>query len=383
MTTYTAENTLVLAKRHHNTKRTYLLVNPLQAKHIPVSPSEALSMMTCLGRQVADNHPKSSLVIGFAETATAIAAVVSGCFGPQCRYIHTTRETYTGDNSWLHFNEEHSHAVEQKLCSICLEQWIAQSEEIIFVDDEISTGKTLLNIIEQLQQAIPSAHNKKFVAASIINRLSPEHEQRFKQANVECEYLVKLQDDDLTEAVSQFHIHGANPIVEDSSSFTGEILYPSSPFMDPRLGVTADAYIKSCRELAQKLTKELTKRLPKNANILVLGTEECMYPSLILGQELEKQPDISSVRCHSTTRSPIGICTENNYPIRSGIQLHSFYDENRVSYLYNLKKYDAAVIVTDSAHKDRHALADLEIALRGEGCEQLLLIEGGTHVQFI
>lgn len=72
MTTFTQNDVLVLAKRHHNTKRTYLLVNPLQAKHLPVSPSKSLEMMTCLGKQIAQKYPSAKLVIGFAETATAI-----------------------------------------------------------------------------------------------------------------------------------------------------------------------------------------------------------------------------------------------------------------------------------------------------------------------
>ena len=48
MPEYTRENTLRIAKRFHNRKRTYLLVNPLQAKHIPVSPTRALEMMDAL-----------------------------------------------------------------------------------------------------------------------------------------------------------------------------------------------------------------------------------------------------------------------------------------------------------------------------------------------
>ena len=36
---YTAADTLRIAKRYNNPKRSYLLVNPLQAKHIPVSPA--------------------------------------------------------------------------------------------------------------------------------------------------------------------------------------------------------------------------------------------------------------------------------------------------------------------------------------------------------
>lgn len=39
---YTAAGTLRIAKRYNNPKRSYLLVNPLQAKHIPVSPGRRL-----------------------------------------------------------------------------------------------------------------------------------------------------------------------------------------------------------------------------------------------------------------------------------------------------------------------------------------------------
>ena len=42
---YTAADTLRIAKRYNNPKRSYLLVNPLQAKHIPVSPAGALSVV--------------------------------------------------------------------------------------------------------------------------------------------------------------------------------------------------------------------------------------------------------------------------------------------------------------------------------------------------
>ena len=51
---YTERELLRLARRHHNTRRTYLLINPLQGKHIPVSPSEALSMMHTLGERMSE-----------------------------------------------------------------------------------------------------------------------------------------------------------------------------------------------------------------------------------------------------------------------------------------------------------------------------------------
>ena len=79
---YTAADTLRIAKRYNNPKRSYLLVNPLQAKHIPVSPAAALEMMGALGNQVAAKYPEARLVIGFAETATAIGAAVAARLGP-------------------------------------------------------------------------------------------------------------------------------------------------------------------------------------------------------------------------------------------------------------------------------------------------------------
>ena len=79
MTEFTVADTLRLAKRFNNPKRSWLLVNPLQAKHIPVSPGAALAMMRELGERLSRRYPECGLVIGFAETATAIGAAVAGC----------------------------------------------------------------------------------------------------------------------------------------------------------------------------------------------------------------------------------------------------------------------------------------------------------------
>ena len=87
---YTAADTLRIAKRYNNPKRSYLLVNPLQAKHIPVSPAAALEMMGALGNQVAAKYPEARLVIGFAETATAIGAAVGAPRGPAGHDVNPT-----------------------------------------------------------------------------------------------------------------------------------------------------------------------------------------------------------------------------------------------------------------------------------------------------
>ena len=74
MIQYSAEDVLILAKRNKNTKRQYLLVDPLQGKHLPVEPEKALEMFRTLGLELAEKYPDTRLIIGFAETATAVGA---------------------------------------------------------------------------------------------------------------------------------------------------------------------------------------------------------------------------------------------------------------------------------------------------------------------
>ena len=78
MQRYKENDILKLAKRINNSKRSYLLVNPLQAKHIPVSPSAALQMMTSLGELVSERYGDARLVIGFAVILLIILQVLGG-----------------------------------------------------------------------------------------------------------------------------------------------------------------------------------------------------------------------------------------------------------------------------------------------------------------
>ena len=114
-------------------------------------------------------------------------------------------------------------------------------------------------------------------------------------------------------------------------------------------------------------------QLAKGA-LLVLGTEECMYPALTVGSLAEQTGLCATVRCHATTRSPIGICPDSAYPIRNGVLLPSFYGGDRKTYLYDLAAYDAALVVTDApAAVDGTACTRLAAALGQLGCPRLYL----------
>lgn len=72
---YTEKDLVKIAKRENNTKRNYLVVDPLQGKHIPVVPSKALDLFAALADTFREKYKDEKLLlVGFAETATAIGA---------------------------------------------------------------------------------------------------------------------------------------------------------------------------------------------------------------------------------------------------------------------------------------------------------------------
>ena len=372
-TSYTKETTLRVAKRYRNAKRAYLLVNPLQAKHMPVSPTEALTMMRTLGEGLQQEFPGARLVLGFAETATALGAAVASRLGPDCAFLTTTREAGEGPG-WVHFLEEHSHAAEQKLWGGDLDALLQETDTVLFVDDEISTGKTLRNMVAQLTRRWPALGEKTLVAASLLNRVTPEQEKALADAGITCRCLVRLPQEDHTAQVADWTVTEAPPAVPQNLSFRQETL-PGDGLLDPRKTLRIGAYDRSCQAVAEAMLSHTLGPVETLGKTLVLGTEECMYPALRLGERLERLG--AEVYCHATTRSPIGLCDAPGYPIRSGWKLPSFYEEERTTYVYNLKEYDTVIVLSDTKKTDLRAIQALASVLT---CKHLIYTQGEGYV---
>lgn len=372
-TSYTKETTLRVAKRYRNAKRAYLLVNPLQAKHMPVSPTEALTMMRTLGEGLRQEFPGARLVLGFAETATALGAAVASRLGPDCAFLTTTREAGEGPG-WVRFLEEHSHAAEQKLWGGDLDALLQKTDTVLFVDDEISTGKTLRNMVAQLTRRWPALGEKTLVAASLLNRVTPEQEEALADAGITCRCLVRLPQEDHTAQVADWTVTEAPSAVPQNLSFRQETL-PGEELLDPRKTLRIGAYDRSCQAVAEVMLSRALGPVETLGKTLVLGTEECMYPALRLGEKLEQLG--AEVCCHATTRSPIGLCDAPGYPIRSGWKLPSFYEEERTTYVYNLKEYDTVIVVSDTKKTDLRAIQALASVLT---CKQLIYTQGEGYV---
>lgn len=408
---YTEQDLVRIAKRENNNKRKYLVVNRLQGKHIPVKPCEALSMFHALADILKGRYEKETLlVIGFAETATAIGAAVAAELGAD--YMQTTREIVP-DATYLYFSEEHSHATEQKLVKEDIDRVIDTIDRIVFVEDEVTTGKTILNIINILRKQY--SEKIAFSVASILNGMDETALDSYQKYDIELFWLVKTNHAAYTEIAESYWGDGRYVICKDdieserivteqsaSESDTTVINQIGRPIpqngesgketakpgekaidgmvhmdyvkinqhMDTRRIVNPVEYAKYCALLYQEIIAQTD--LHSTQNMLVLGTEEYMYPALFVAKKFEEQG--KDVRFHATTRSPIAVSTENDYPLHTRYELKSLYDSKRTTYIYELQKYDTVVIITDAKGEIREGICSLVYALKVSGNEQIVLV---------
>ncbi|MBE5871694.1 MAG: hypothetical protein E7294_10600 [Lachnospiraceae bacterium] len=335
-----SENDLVrIAKRDGNKKRNYLVVDPLQGKHVPVSPTKALGLFDALAEKVKTAYPEERLlVIGFAETATAIGAEVAVYLGAD--YIQTTREQIAGVH-YLFFSEEHSHATEQKLIREDMDEALEKTERIVFVEDEVTTGKTILNIINILEKQYPG--KCVFSVASLLNGMTKEHLEEYQNRNINLHWLVKTDHSQFAKIADTYQGKGVYHSCDLRETELPEEIQIKG-LMNTRRLCNAIAYKKACEELWKNISARIKTEDQKH--ILVIGTEECMYPALFVGRKLEEEGCL--VKSHSTTRSPICVGNEEDYPLQERFELRSIYDGNRVTYLYDIQAYNMVLIVTDA-----------------------------------
>lgn len=369
---YNQETMIRIAKRDNNQKRPFLLVNPLQGKHLPVSPSQALALFQTLGRQVFASAQQTEpiFVIGFAETATAIGAGLAASAPFPVHYIHTTRETHE-HCEYLYFSEAHSHATEQKLVKNYLDKHLSGHAHIIFAEDEVTTGNTIENILKLLLKTYPECQ-LRFSVASLLNGMSKERLEHFSAQGIDCYYLSPVPAFDYAHILSEYQYEDERrKIKPEAMAAPADRLYLDG-FVNPRLGTDTAAYLKACQALSDRLTGTLSPALSGGQQIAIIGTEECMYPGLLFGQNLELKTGCP-VFFHATTRSPILPSGEKGYPVKERFQLTSFYEESRITYLYNLKKYDKVYIITDSSAET--SAADFLCGyLREYGCQDITVV---------
>lgn len=335
---YTEKDLVRIAKRENNKKRNYLVVNPLQGKHIPVSPGKALQLFSELAELLKVYEEESILIVGFAETATAIGAQIAMKLG--ANYIQTTREEIFGAE-YLFFSEEHSHATEQRLVKDDLDRVMDRIDRIIFAEDEVTTGKTIRNLIIVLERHY--GRKIKFAVASLLNGMPEEAMEEFADKGIGLHYVEKINHDRYPEIAEQTVDDGIYH-QEDVSAAKYTDYFEIKGWMNTRRLTDMVQYENACRRLFEQISEKLP--VEKNENILVLGTEEFMFPGLYIGKCLEETGH--SVMFHATTRSPISVGSSAEYPLHERYALSGMYEEDRNIFIYDIGSYDAVIVITDA-----------------------------------
>ncbi len=370
---YTEKELVRIAKRENNTKRNYLVVNRLQGKHIPVEPRECLRMFDELAAAVAKEYEgEKLLLVGFAETATAIGARLAADMG--CYYMQTTRENIE-DVEYLYFTESHSHATEQKLIKTDLDKIIGEIQRIVFVEDEVTTGNTIRKIVELIQQEYD--REIAFSVASLLNGMDGEAEKRYIERGIRLHYLVKTDHSCYPEIAEEYRGNGIyheypekNQEKDPEKHMVLIRMYQAEGYRNGRRLLKGADYREACRGLVEQISKWLS--FAEGERVLVLGTEEFMYPAIYTASVIADAG--CSVRCHSTTRSPIAVSMEEEYPLHERYELHSFYEEERRTFLYDLEKYDKVVILTDARGASDKGIHDLYSVLAGCGNTDICVV---------
>lgn len=338
---YKEQDLVGIAKRENNKKRNYLVVNQLQGKHIPVVPSQAFTMFHDLSEKIKLKYQgQSLLLVGFAETATAIGAAAATELS--CRYIQTTREQMK-DVNYLFFTESHSHATEQKLVREDIEQALFRVDRIVFVEDEVTTGNTIHKIIQIIKEQY-AQYRVSFAVASILNGMDTVNMERFSREDIDLLYLVKTEHSNYSSIAEQFQTDGDYYMPDFFCETKPVSMHEYKGLIDARRMVDGDEYQKACEKLLLDIMADQGDILKQH--VLVLGTEEFMYPALFVASALQQLGN--KVVFHATTRSPIAVSKNAGYPLSSRFELRSLYEKDRITFLYNLDHYDIVFVITDA-----------------------------------
>lgn len=375
---------ITVEKRDKNTKRDFLFVNKEQCKHIPCKASDMIDMCKVLGEGVGsilkERKSKSCLVIGFAETATAIGQIVADTldFGvKQCavKYTVTTREDVQGTENLLTFEEEHSHATTQKL--LCVEgvtdNDISDYDTVVFVDDELTTGNTIINFIKALKSKSKTEFNGHFIVASVCNWQDKASKKRFEKHGIETVALFSGEIADVNAKVIGEYSENSG-LMEYASSSSNvtyldlrdteyrEMMFESSRVVDDIMYKREYAE-ETCDKILDLLEVDIRNNGYKH--IRVIGTEEFMYVPIKLALGLEMAVKGSAdVVCQATTRSSIAVSKEHSSfkdSIVCKSKVSSVYSKDRNTYIYNLvhrekgssteREQELVLLVTDSGNE--------------------------------
>ncbi|MEU9984642.1 phosphoribosyltransferase [Streptomyces sp. NPDC050856] len=374
-----------------NPKRAHLLVSNVLGKHVPQSPAVVWRSGYELGvrvRGLLGADAERAVVLGYAETATGLGHSVADGLGV-APYLHSTRRPVPGVARAGGFEEAHSHATSHLLLPED-PALLAGRGPLVLVDDEFSTGNTVLNTVRALHERYP---RERYVIVALVDMRSPRDRGRLARfadeigARVDLVTLaagtVRLPEGVLEKGQALVaRYEAAAPPAPGGAAGAGragavpvrrvDLGWPAGVPDGGRHGFTPEHRARleaALPSMAARVAGALglparpddgpgpagpaadtTRPRPR---VLVLGCEELMYAPLALGVALEQRAD-ADVRYSTTTRSPVLAVDDPGYAIRTRLVFPAHDDPadgpgDRYAYNVAGGGFDAVLAVVDSA----------------------------------
>ncbi|WP_307128988.1 phosphoribosyltransferase [Streptomyces sp. B1I3] len=355
-----------------NPKRAHLLVSNVLGKHVPQRPSVVYGAGFELGERVRDllgeAEAHRAVVLGYAETATGLGHAVADGLGV-APYLHSTRRPVDGVAQAGGFEESHSHATSHLLLPEDPELLSAadRGAPLVLVDDEFSTGNTVLNTVRALHERYP---RDRYVIVALVDMRSEADRGRLAAFAEEIGARVDLvarasgtvllpdgvleKGRDLVaahEAAPSTAAGGAGPEGPRPVPVRVRLDWPAGVPDGGRHGFTP-VHRAALEAALPGMAGRIADALGDARRVLVLGFEELMYAPLRLGTALE-DATTADVRYSTTTRSPVLAVDDPGYAIRSRLVFPAHDDPADgpgERYAYNVAGagFDAVVAVVDS-----------------------------------
>ncbi|WP_435652466.1 phosphoribosyltransferase [Kitasatospora purpeofusca] len=377
-----------------NRKRAHLLVSTVLGKHVPQRPAVVHGAGLELGRRVRDllaplpgGSVDRAVVLGYAETATGLGhSVADGLDAP---YLHSTRRPVPGLTPVGGFEEEHSHATSHLLLPAD-PGLLAGDGPLVLVDDEFSTGTTVLNTIRELHANHPREH---YVVVALVDLRGPADRRRLADTAAELGVrldLVALADGGVELPADV--LDRAERLIAEAGPAPEPPAAPAAPLVRVDLDWPAGlpdggrhGFTREHRARLEAALPGLAERLaaavdPEDSDgrVLVLGFEELMYAPLRLADALAERLPGGTDRVHysTTTRSPVLAVDDPGYAIRTRLAFPAHDDpaddSSRERYAYNVapgtdpaRRFGTVVLVVDDT-ADTPALHEGGRALLGQ-----------------
>ena len=319
-----------------NKKRSFLFVSKVLGKHIPVSPQKMIGAHKKLANLInGEINNDNLLVIGLAETATGLGwGVFEQLKAKDKFFIHTTR-VKLNHKQLIQFEEAHSHATEQFLYYPKTNKFNKESiNHIVIIDDEITTGNTIGNLIANIKSQFPKCK------CSVLTLLNWKN---YKKSFT----IYALKEGKFTSKEQPVKL-AFNPLINNDN----ETVKEEKKILNNKL---ANGFGRVGAFTFPKVKDSVINQIKsiKNKNILLLGTGEFMHYPLAMSQYFKES---NQIKIQSTTRSPVEI----GGVIKSKLSFKDNYYPEVNNYLYNVidKKYDIVFVCYESKTNKDHLLID-------------------------